>query len=95
MVNIMTDIFCRADQVPYFVGKLIHIGVFVPGGLTAFIDNVSIFFRHIMDPARHRTLPAKQRPSLAVQAALVVVGQHVKLDFGAAFHQVDISVPDG
>ena len=34
------------------------------------------------DSTRRRTLPAKQRPSLAVQAALVVVGQHVKLVCG-------------
>ena len=30
------------------------------------------------DPHRRRTLPAEQRPSLAVQARLVVVGQRVK-----------------
>jgi len=45
--------------------------------------------------ARRRTLPAKQRPPLAVQARLIVVVQRIKLDFGAAFHQADVSVADG
>ena len=91
----MTDIFCRADQVPYFVGKLIHIGVFVPSVLNVIIDAVAVFAMSNMHPARRRTLPAKHGPSHAVQDRLIVVAQRVKLDFGAVFHQIDVSVPDG
>lgn len=47
------------------------------------------------DSARRRTLPAKQRPSIALQAALVVVGQHVKLYLAAAFHQVYKAITNG